>query len=153
MSLPVDKMPSGAPHVIGAALLQVLCHTLGADGATVLDNPVRASDLEDGDRIVFFEDQGDKPLGQPDQRQYRTYSFSIGVISRSASDPRLQAHRDYRAAKRALRQLGMAAVTQAGVEIAKTGLAEGDVRYRLENIDVGGGLVLGLFTLDYRDPS
>jgi len=26
------------------------------------------------------------------------------------------------------------------------------VLYRLENIDVGGGLVLGQFTVDYRDP-
>ena len=38
------------------------------------------------------------------------------------------------------------------VQLYDRGLAEGDVIYRLENIDVGGGLVLGLFTVDYRDP-
>ena len=38
------------------------------------------------------------------------------------------------------------------VQIEGRGLVEGDVLYRLENIDVGGGLVLGLFTVDYRDP-
>ena len=47
--------------------------------------------------------------------------------------------------RRVIEKLG-----QVGVE--GRGLVEGDVLYRLENIDVGGGLVLGLFTVDYRDP-
>lgn len=153
MSIVPDKMPGGAPCAIGAALVQMLRNAAGLAGAMVLDNPVRASDLSEGERIVFFEDQSDKPVSQPGQRQYRAYTFSVGVISRAASDPRLAAHRDYRAAKRALRRDGMRAITAAGVEIANTGLTEGDVHYRVENIDVGGGLVLGLFTLEYRDPN
>ena len=107
----------------------------------------------DGERIVFFEDQGDKPGVQPGQRQLRSYSFAVGVISRDGLQPRQQAHQDYRTAKRTLRLEGMRAVTAAGVEVAGSGLVEGEVRFRLENIDVGGGLVLGLFTLDYRDPN
>ena len=150
-TLKPDALPEGAPFVVGAAVVQALRTALDLDGAKVLDNPVRASDLADGDRIIFFEDQSDKLLEQPAQRQYRTYGFSIGVISRTA-DARRDAHRDYRAVKRVLRGLSMPAITQAGVEIAKSGIREGEVRYRMENIDVGGSLVLGLFTLDYRDP-
>jgi len=153
MNQAADRMPRGAPFEIGAALLQVLHEAPGLNGARVLDNPVRASELADGERIVFFEDQGDKPGVQPGQRQLRSYSFAVGVISRDGLQPRQQAHQDYRTAKRTLRLEGMRAVTAAGVEVAGSGLVEGEVRFRLENIDVGGGLVLGLFTLDYRDPN
>lgn len=146
-----DTLPEGIPFVAGAAVIDALKSAPALNGAKVLDNPVRASDLSEGERIVFFEDQSDKLLEQPSQRQYRTYAFSVGVINRSA-DARRAAHQDYRAVKRVLRGLSMPAITQAGVEIAKSGIREGEVRYRLENIDVGGSLVLGLFTLDYRDP-
>ncbi len=150
-TLKPDTLPAGVPFVAGAAIIQALRDAPDLVGAKILDNPVRASDLSDGERIVFFEDQSDKLLEQPSQRQYRAYGFSIGVISRNA-DARRCAHRDYRAVKRVLRNLSMPAIAQTGVEIAKSGIREGEVRYRLENIDVGGGLVIGLFTLDYRDP-
>jgi hypothetical protein len=152
MSVSADKLPGGAPHAIGATFFRLLAEAGALTGARVLDNPVRASDLQDGERVIFIEDQADKLGGDPAQRQYRAYSFSVGVINRS-TDPRLAAHRDYRAAKRILRSTGMHALTAAGVEVAKSGLTEGEVRYRLENIDVGGSLVLGLFTLEYRDPN
>nr|WP_296021328.1 hypothetical protein [uncultured Acidovorax sp.] len=150
-TLKPDTLPAGVPFTAGAAVLEALRGATDLDGAKFLDNPVRASDLSEGERIIFFEDQSDKLLEQPSQRQYRTYAFSIGVINRSL-DARRAAHQDYRAVKRVLRGLSMPAITQAGVEIAKSGIREGEVRYRLENIDVGGSLVLGLFTLDYRDP-
>lgn len=150
-TLKTDPLPEGVPFAAGAAVLEALRNAADLDGAKLLDNPVRASDLAEGERIVFFEDQSDKLLEQPAQRQYRTYVFSIGVISRSV-DARRAAHRDYRAVKRVLRSLAMQGIGKAGVEIAKSGIREGEVRYRLENLDVGGSLVLGLFTLDYRDP-
>lgn len=65
---------------------------------------------------------------------------------------REQAHADYRVAKRAVLEC-MPLLTQMGIEIEGGGMAEGEVRYQLENIDVGGALVLGLFTLAYRDPT
>lgn len=146
-----DTLPEGVPFVVGATVIDALRNAPDLDGAKIFDNPVRSSDLVEGDRIIFFEDQIDKLLEQPAQRQYRTYGFSIGVISRT-TDARRSAHRDYRAVKRVLRSLSMPAISLAGVEIAKSGIREGEVRYRLENIDVGGGLIVGLFTLDYRDP-
>lgn len=146
-----DTLPEGVPFVVGATVIDALRNAPDLNGAKIFDNPVRSSDLVEGDRIIFFEDQIDKLLEQPAQRQYRTYGFSIGVISRT-TDARRSAHRDYRAVKRVLRSLSMPAISQAGVEIAKSGIREGEVRYRLENIDVGGGLIVGLFTLDYRDP-
>lgn len=151
-TLPMDKLPQGAPYAIGAAVVQTLRAAPELAGALVLDNPRRASDLSEGDRIVFFEDQSDRQRDNPAQVQHRTYSFAVGVVSRAAS-ARQAAHADYRAAKRALRTLGMAAITSAGVDINGAGIREGEVRYRLENIDVGGELVLGTFTLDYRDPN
>ncbi len=148
-TLTPDKMPQGAPFAIGAAIVAALRAEPALTGATVLDNPKRASDLHTGDRIVFFEDQADDPIAQPGQSQKRTYGFTVGVINRTQTD-RLGAHTDYRAAKRAIRNC-MPEIIKL-VQIEGRGLVEGAVRYRLENIDVGGGLVLGLFTLDYRDP-
>ncbi len=152
MSLPADKCPQGAPYVMGAAIVQALRDAPALAGAMVLDNPRRASGLAEGARIVFFEDAGDRPRSNEAQVQHRTYSFTLGVISRAAN-ARQAAHTDYRAAKRVLRLVCMPAMTQAGVEVTGGGLREGEVTYRLENIDVGGELVLGTFTIDYRDPS
>lgn len=148
-TLKPDTLPQGAPYAIGAAIVAALRASAALSGATVLDNPKRASDLSTGDRIVFFEDQADKPIAQPGQSQRRVYAFSVGVINRTEQD-RQQAHADYRAAKRVVRSC----MPEIGklVQIDGRGLAEGDVSYRLENIDVGGGLVIGLYTLDYRDP-
>lgn len=148
MTLPADPWPQGVPHAIGAVIVQALREHAPLAGAQVLDNPVRASDLQDGARIVFFEDQSDRPR---DGVPKRLYEFSLGVISRSAS-ARTAAHADYREAKRVLRQICMPMLTQAGLRVEGRGLTEGEVRFRLENIDVGGGLVLGLFSIDYRDP-
>jgi len=148
MSLKPDTLPEGAPFAIGAAIVRMLRE--GMDSAvTVLDNPRRASDLHDGARIVFFEDQSDKPNGQPGQSAKRIYSFAVGVINRTTNE-RQGAHADYRAAKRIVRA-SMPEILKL-VQPEGRGLVEGDVAYRLENIDVGGGLVLGMFSLDYRDP-
>jgi len=148
MTLPVDRWPLGLPHAIGAAIVQTLRDCPALAGALVLDNPSRASDLQDGKRIVFFEDQADRPR---DSAQKRAYDFTLGVISR-ARDARAAAHADYRAARNALRQVAMPRLTSGGMVLEGRGLTEGEVSFRLENIDVGGGLVLGRFSLDYRDP-
>ena len=144
-----DPLPQGAPYAIGETIIAALREAFESSGAKVLDNPKRTSDLGDGARIVFFEDQKDKLIEQPGGVQKRTYAFSVGVINRTEGD-RLGAHTDYRAAKRVVRAC-MPAI-QKLVEPKERGLVEGEVLYRLENIDVGGGLVVGLFTLDYRDP-
>lgn len=144
-----DALPLGAPYAIGQAIVSALRADAALAGALVLDNPLRASDLRDGPRIVFFEDQADRLIDQPGQSAKRTYSFSLGVISRS-DEPRKDAHADYRAAKRVIRTC-MPAISNS-VTLLGRGVQEGDVSYRLENIDVGGGLVLGSFSVDYRDP-
>lgn len=148
-TLKTDTLPQGAPFAIGAAIVAALRAAPELSGATVLDNPKRSSDLQTGARIVFFEDQADKFITQPNQSPKRTYGFTVGVINRTETD-RQSAHADYRAAKRVIRNC-MPEIVKT-VQIVDRGLIEGDVLYRLENIDVGGGLVLGLFTLDYRDP-
>lgn len=148
-TLKPDTLPQGAPFAIGAAIVAALRQAPALAGAKVLDNPKRSSDLQDGARIVFFEDQADKFVEQPGQSAKRTYSFTVGVINRTEND-RQDAHADYRAAKRAVRNCLPA--INALVRLEGRGLVESDVLYRLENIDVGGGLVLGLFTVDYRDP-
>lgn len=145
----LDTLPQGAPYAIGAAIVQALQAAPALSGAHVLDNPRRSSDLQDGTRIVFFEDHSDKFIGQPGQRQKRSYQFSLGAINRTQKD-RAGAHSDFRAAKRALRECLPA--IGALVQLAERGLVEGEVVYRLENIDVGGALVLGTLSIDYRDP-
>lgn len=148
-TLKPDTLPQGAPFAIGAAIVAALRVALESGGVIVLDNPKRASDLQTGERIVFFEDQADKFVEQPGLSQKRSYSFTLGVINRTAA-ARQGAHADYRSAKRVIR--GCMPEIDKLVQIISRGIVEGDVLYRLENIDVGGGLVLGLFTLDYRDP-
>ena len=144
-----DALPQGAPFAIGAALLAALRADPALAGVRVIDNPVRASDLADGARVVFFEDAGDAPIEQPGQSAKRTYSFTLGAINRT-TEARAGAHADYRAAKRVVRN-AMPAISSA-VRLEGRGLVEGAVAYRIENIDVGGGLVLGTYTVDYRDP-
>jgi hypothetical protein len=152
MKLHPDVLRYGAPFVIGRAVVQALQASPGLQGAVLRDNPVAAADLSAGDRVLFVEDQSDKPRGdQPGQRARRSYGFSLGVISRTES-PRQDAHADYRLAKRTVLEC-LPLLAQMGIEIEAGGMVEGDVRYRLENIDVGGALVLGLFTFAYRDPA
>lgn len=143
-----DMLPQGAPFAIGTVVVAALRAAVDLAGAKVLDNPVRLADLGEGARIVFFEDASDGFIEQPGQVQKRVYGFSVGVINRSSA-ARVGAHGDYRAAKRAVRGAlaGISAVLRCGP------LREGSVSYRIENIDVGGGLVLGSFSVDYRDPS
>lgn len=140
----------GAAYVIGAAIVQALRDAPSLAGAKVMDNPERATDLADGGRVIFVEDQLDRPRDGAPQPVQRTYQFAIGVIRRGGQ-ARADAHADWRAVRALLRTTCMPAITRAGVRIDGLGLREGEVRFRLENIDVGGSLVLGLFTLDYRD--
>lgn len=148
MSAAPDTLPQGAPFAIGEAVVAALRAAPDLVGSVVHDNPVQASVLADGERVVFYEDASDSFRKQPGQLQQRVFTFTVGVINRS-DVPRLGAHRDYRAAKRAVRAalVGLSSILRAGA------LTEGEVTYRLENIDVGGGLVLGSFSVEYRDPS
>lgn len=151
MSLTVtaDTLPLGAPFAMGAAIVAELRAAPELAGVRVLDNPQRASDLSEGARIVFFEDGGDTPIDQPGQSAKRSYSFTLGCINRTPQ-ARAGAHADYRAAKRVVRA-AMPAINRV-VRLEGRGLVEGAVSYRLENLDVGGGLVFGTYTVDYRDP-
>lgn len=152
MNRAVDKFPNGVPFELGRILIEALRADPVLAGVTVLDNPERASVLMDGDRLVFLEEQRDVPVHDPGQVQKRIYHFSVGVIARNES-ARLQAHGDYRLVKRILRNDCMKLITDAGIRLDGKGLLEGEVRYRLENIDIGGSLVLGAFSIEYRDPS
>lgn len=153
MTLPADTVPLGVPFVIGQAVVAALRAVTGTGGAlagaVVLDNPARATDLAEGPRMIWFEDQFDRLRGQPGQIAQRAYGFTVGVIARTTT-ARQQCHRDYRAAKRVIRAC-LRDLTTAGISIEGAGLQEGDVVYRLENLDVGGALVLGSFIVDYRD--
>lgn len=152
MSQTADKFPKGVPFELGRILFDALRADPGLIGVSVLDNPERASALVEGGRVVFLEEQRDAQVDQPGQVQQRIYHFSVGVIARTES-ARSQAHGDYRMVKRILRNDCMKLITDAGIRLDGPGLLEGEVRYRLENIDVGGSLVLGAFSIQYRDPS
>jgi hypothetical protein len=145
-----DITTFGAPYLIGQAIDQALRAAFsGEPDVLVLDNPARPSDLADGARVVWWEDQTDQLRAQPGQVAQRSFTAAVGVISRTSS-ARRQAHADYRAAKRALRS-AMPSITTAGVTLDGAGLIEGEVSYKVEGIDVGGALVRGLISFDYRD--
>lgn len=148
MSAVPDVLPEGAPFRIGEVVVATLRASVDLAGAKVLDNPLRLADLTDGERIVFFEDASDGFIEQPGQSQKRVYGFTVGVINRT-DEARRNAHGDYRAAKRAVR----GALKSLSEQLRCGPLREGAVSYRLENIDVGGSLVLGSFSVEYRDPT
>lgn len=148
MTLPLDALPQGAPHAIGAAAWGALWDELSSV-ALVLDNPARSTELQEGARILFIEDVSDRRVEEKGGQQKREYTFNLGVISR-ASAARTVAHGDYRLAKRLVRDSLAALHSKLNVI---SGLREGDVIYRIENVDVGGSLVLGTFSIQYRDPS
>ena len=137
----------GHDCVIGSAIVSALQTQFAGSGVVVRDNPVRAAMLEEGSQQVIFEDQANRrgTGGVPSQR---TYSFSLAALSRD-DDARTQAHALYQTARRVVLGI-MPALTTAGITIAAGGVLEGDVTYRVENLDVGGGLVLGLYTIQYR---
>lgn len=148
MSAAPDALPQGAPFAIGEAVVAALRAAPDLAGVLIRDNPVRASELADGERVVFYEDASDSFREQPGQLQKRVFTFTVGVINRSDA-PRLGVHRDYRAAKRVVRS----ALAGLSSTLRTNPLIEGEVTFRLENIDVGGGLVLGSFSVEYRDPT
>lgn len=142
-----DVLPLGVPYEAGAILFAALRDAPTLAGCVFHDNPKAATDLESGPRVVFVEDIGDGPAEQENQVN-REYRFNVGVINRSEAD-RLGAHTDYRAAKRVVNE----ALKNLQGKLTPKYLREGDITFRLENIDVGGALVMGTWTLGYRDPS
>lgn len=144
MSKP-DSLPNGAAFAIGAAFFAALQAEAAFEGARLLDNPKRASDLDDGERVVFFEDVSDGP-GAQDKPLERVYRYNLGVINRT-EQARLGSHRDYRTAKRTVKS----ALSRLKEVVQVANHREGEVAFRLENVDVGGGLVLGTFSISYRD--
>lgn len=144
-----DVLVVGAPFAIGEALVAALRAAFADQQVVVLDNPKRSSDLETGDRLVIYEDIVDRFAKQAGAIQTRVFAFNVGAINRTTA-ARRGAHTDYRAAKQAVRQ---ALKELRSVVVATMSLREGDVAFRVENIDVGGGLVLGSFTIEYRDPT
>lgn len=137
----------GHDCIIGSAIVSALQTQFAGTGVVVRDNPVRAAMLEEGSQQVIFEDQANR-RGTGGVTAQRTYSFSVAALSRD-TDARTQAHALYQTARRVVLGI-MPALTAAGITIAAGGVVEGDVTYRVENLDVGGGLVLGLFTIQYR---
>jgi hypothetical protein len=149
MKLSPDDLALGSPYAIGLALVAALREAFAGEDVRVLDNPVRATDLAEGERVVFYEDMVDRFKDQNGANQSRIFAFNVGVVNRS-SEARLGAHRDYRAAKRSVRAALKALHPQLTVI---SPLREGDVTFRVENIDVGGGVAVGSFTVEYRDPT
>lgn len=152
----------GVPFVVGWHVAQLLQQLSAADaslsGAQVLDNPRSAVDFSVHPLHLGVEDRSDAPMAsvngdKPGQTPYRTYGFNLWVIASpgAAGAARDVAHVTYQKAKRLVREQLMRAVQAAGVEVAGTGLREGAVQYHLENMDLPGALVLGQFSLDYRD--
>lgn len=147
MSTP-DPHPQGLPFEIGEVVLGVLRTDATLGGKPVVENPSSPSDLTDGARLLLFRDLGDSLAEQSGRNARRTYSFQIGSMART-STARAHAHADYRAAKLAVRA-ALYAFTSAGVPVVSN-LRETGITFQPEDDGIDGNLVLGTFTLDYRD--
>jgi hypothetical protein len=151
VALTPEDLAAGVPYAIGRVLVDALRNASELEGVVVIDNPVRNATLgDDGPRVVFYEDAVDRAKeGSSSVLRGRTYSFNICTINRS-QQARRGAHRDHRAAVDLVRT---ALAALAPVAFVQSKLREGDTTYRLENVDVGGALVLTSFSVDYRDPA
>ncbi len=143
-----DPAPLGFPYAIGEAVMAALTGDAALAGCALRANPEKPADIADGRRLLVFKDAADALKDQSGNAADRTYTFQAGALART-KDARAQAHTDYRAAKRAIRA-AVTAMAQGGVNV-RGQVRETNVSFQLENIDVGGCLVLGTFAVDYRD--
>lgn len=148
-------MSQSVPFLLSAAVVAALREQLEPDGVVVQDNPTSPSQIEQGARVVFVEDQDDDLLNKPGQAEGRTFGFVVGVINRAA-DTRSGADADSQRAK----SIATAALMAAGrdLQASKTIVTfqaprEGRRTYRIEGIDVGGALILTRYEIDYRLPA
>ena len=147
MSSP-DQTPQGIPYAIGQVVLDVLRSDPALTGLVVSENPSTPADIADGPRILIFKDLGDAPVEERGGSQKRSYSFQAGSMARTPT-ARYDAHGDYRAMKRAVRR-ELSRFQAANVWIQSV-LREGAVAFTLDEDGVDGALVLGTFSIDYRD--
>lgn len=141
-----DPLPLGVAFAVGEILLAALRAGPELADVTIHEFPVRPATLADGSRVVWFEDVSDGPLEQSNQIN-REYRFTVGVINRT-KDARRGVHTDYRAVKRIVN----AALPGLKDTVTAKHLREGDIAFGLENVDVGGGVIISSWTLGYRDP-
>jgi len=143
------------PFTISAAVVAAIEADTDLAGATVVDNPITPSALDEGARVVFVEDKDDTPRNRPGQAEGRTFGFIVGVINRTAG-ARAGADTDMErvkavatlAARNACRDL-----LQAKEIVQFDYPREMQRSYRVEGIDVGGALITTRFEIDYRLPS
>lgn len=142
----VDLLPLGVPFTAGEVFLAALRAAETLEGVVIHDNPQRASALDGGDRVVWLEDVSDGPA-DGGIKVNRDFRFNLGAINRT-ENARRGVHTDYRAAKRVLD----AALPGMKSLFTVRGFHEGALTFRVENVDVGGGLIIAQYTLAYRDP-
>lgn len=144
-------MSHSAPYLLSQAVVTVLAAEFAGQDVTIRDNPTSPDSIKSGDRVVLVEDWEDAPGNQPNQTERRTFTLDIGVINRTetaraAADADMQRVkaaivRDLPAACRTLRAEGHIDGFQAA--------REGRRLYRIENVDVGGALIITRFSIDY----
>lgn len=145
-----DPAPLGYPYLIGEAVMDALKAEPGFAGVKLVDNPSKPESISEGKRLLLFKDAADSLQDQSGNAMDRVFTFQAGAISRDKQS-RKQAHTDYRALKRVIRDC-IKAMTASGLRITSL-VSETVVSYQLENLDIGGALVLGTFTVKYRDPT
>jgi len=140
-------MSQSIPYQISAAVFAAIQASPALDGAVLLDNPTSPAALQDGDRVVFIEDQSDELNKQPSTAEQRTFSLTVGVINRS-SEARAGADADMEAVKLVMRNITAQLTAIGSLRLPR----EGRRTYRLEGIDVGGALIVTEFLIDYLNP-
>ncbi|MFD1709849.1 hypothetical protein FVQ98_14055 [Ottowia sp. GY511] len=145
-----DVAPLGYPYLIGEAVMEALKADPAFAGVKLVDNPSKPEAISEGKRLLLFKDAADSLEDQNGNAMDRVFTFQVGAISRDKQS-RKQAHTDYRALKRVIRD-SIKDMTAKGARITGQ-VRETAVSYQLENLDVGGSLVLGTFTVKYRDPT
>lgn len=148
-------MPQSIPYQLSQAVFLALQGAPDLAGATFIDNPTSPADLNDGERVVFIEDKGDDRRSQEGQAEARTFTLTVGTISRT-EDARAGADADMELAKAILVQSAFDIGRSLVAAKKMTGFSaprEGKRGYRVEGLDIGGALVWTDFEIDYRMPA
>lgn len=143
------------PFLLSQAAVTAIAGDFTAEPVSIRDNPSTRAAFAEGARVVFLVDSRDKPSKQPNQSEARAFTFEVGVINRTAAD-RAGADDDMQRIKLLLARAMPAAcrgLKESGDIIGHSALRELERYYRVEDVDVGGALIVTAFEIEYTTPN
>lgn len=114
---------------------------------TVIRNPRHAAALDKGAQVIFVKEQSDALLEAQGSNEKRKLTLAIAVVSRN-EDADADADLLHQRLGKAVRRLAVAPATGVAAMPWRT-MAEVDVRFSVEGLDVDGALIASVWEFTY----